>query len=116
MITSWQLEADEMPCEPSDLAGSPGGEAILPAAWATSGADHVAFTVDGDLRPANLARDPSGSGNIQVPCDPTLSDGHQVSITAYLGDPGNPGPGSVGETFIVVTTATAPTDEGQPNG
>ena len=115
-ITNWQLEVDEVPCEPSDLPGSPGGEAVLPAAWATLGADHVAFTVDGDLRPANLVRDPSGPGNIQVPCDPTLNDGHQVSITAFAGEPGAPGPGSVGETFIVVTTATAPTDEGQPNG
>ena len=115
-ITSWQIEVDEVACEPSDLPGSPGGEAVLPAQWATIGADHVAFTVDGDLRAANLVREPNGPGNIQVPCDPTLNDGHQVSITAFESDPANPGPGSVGETLIVVTTATAPTDEGQPDG
>ncbi len=115
-ITSWQLDVDDMACEPSDLPGSPGGEAVLPASWTTAGADHVAFTVDGDLRPANLVRDPSGPGNIQVPCDPTLNDGHQISITAFAGDPGDPGPGTVGESFIVVTTASTPTDEGQPSG
>ena len=115
-ITSWQLEVDEVPCEASDLPGSPGGEAVLPATWSTVGADHVSFTVDGDLRPTNLVREPSGPGNIQVPCDPTLNDGHQVSITAFGGDVGDPGPGTTGETFIIVTTATAPTDEDQPNG
>ena len=106
VINDWRLEVESLPCEPSDLPGSPGGEAVLPASWAAGNADYVVFLVDGDLRAANSVRDVAGPGNIQVPCDPALNDGHEIVIVAYTGSPGDPGPDTVGEALIVITTAT----------
>lgn len=85
---------------------------MLPATWAAGNADFVTFIVDGDQRPANSVRDVAGPGNIQVPCDPALNDGHEITIIAYTGSPGSSSPGTEGETLIVVTTATTESDEG----
>lgn len=112
VINDWRLDVESLPCEVSDLPGSPGGEAVLPATWAAGNADFVNFIVDGDQRPANSVRDVVGPGNIQVPCDPALNDGHEVTMIVYTGSPGSPGPGTTGQTFIVVTTATVEGGEG----
>ncbi len=106
VINDWRLDVESLPCEESDLPGSPGGEAVLPASWAAGNADYVEFLVDGDLRAANSVREVAGPGNIQVPCNPALNDGHQIVLVAYTGNPGDPGPETVGEALIVVTTAT----------
>ncbi|MEL7159080.1 MAG: hypothetical protein AAFN30_21150 [Actinomycetota bacterium] len=105
-INGWSLEVSSQPCEESDLPGGPGGEAVVPAVWAAGNADFVEFVVDGDRRPANMVREVAGPGNVQVPCDPALNDGHEITIVAYTGSPGDAGPGVVGETHIVITTAT----------
>ncbi len=83
----------------------------MPASWAAGNAEHVQFVVDGDLRPANMARDVRGTGNIQVPCDPELNDGHEVIIVAYPGPPGDAGDPVEGPRLFVTTTATV--DNGQ---
>lgn len=105
-INEWRLDAESVRCEESDLPGSAGGEATLPAVWAAGNADFVNFVVDGDRRPANVAREVSGPGNIQVPCDPTLNDGHEITLVAYTGSPGDPVAETASETLIVITTAT----------
>ncbi len=106
VINDWSLEVESLPCEESDLPGSRGGEAVLPADWAAGNADFVNFIVDGDQRPANSVRDVMGPGNVQVPCDPALNDGHEVTMIAYTGTPGDPGSETVSQTLIVITTAT----------
>lgn len=106
VINDWRLDVESLPCEESDLPGSPGGEAVLPAKWAAGNADHVNFVVDGDQRPANSVRDVTGPGNVQVPCDPALNDGHEVTLIAYTGTPGDPGPETATQTLVVITTAT----------
>ncbi len=111
IIIDWAIEVDSADCAVSDLPGSPGGEAVVPASWAAGNADYVQFVVDGDLRPANMVRDVRGPGNIQVPCDPALNDGHEVIIVAYAGTPGDPGDPVEGPRLLVTTTATV--DNGQ---
>ena len=111
-INGWRLDVESQPCEESNLPGSPGGEAVVPASWAAGNADFVEFVVDGDLRPANLVREVVGPGNIQVPCDPALNDGHEITIVAYTGTAGDPGPSTSGETLIVITTATVDGNDG----
>ncbi len=110
-IIDWAIDVDSAECEVSDLPGGPGGEAIVPASWAAGNAEHVQFVVDGDLRPANMTRDVRGTGNIQVPCDPELNDGHEVIIVAYPGPPGDAGDPVEGPRLVVTTTATV--DNGQ---
>lgn len=110
-INDWAIDVDSAECEVSDLPGAPGGEAAVPASWAAGNAEYVQFVVDGDLRPANMARDVRGTGNIQVPCNPELNDGHEVIIVAYPGPPGDPGDPVEGPRLFVTTTATV--DNGQ---
>ncbi len=105
-IIDWTIDVDAAECRVSDLPGSPGGEAVVPASWAAGNAEYVDFIVDGDLRPANTVRDVRGTGNIQVPCDPELNDGHEVIIVAYAGPPADPGIPVEGSRLIVTTTAT----------
>lgn len=56
-----------------------GGQASVPASWATSGAAGVSFSVDGQPVSAGAGYPVSGTGNVPVPCD---TQEHTIVLTA----------------------------------
>ncbi|MHA6782611.1 hypothetical protein ACVGOW_16700 [Pseudonocardia saturnea] len=56
-----------------------GASVDVAASWTTRDADAISFSVDGQPLPAAAGFDPSGSGDVPIPCD---GRSHKVTLTA----------------------------------